>query len=147
MRTISAPSPGCGRSCKCPVYCTPFAAQILAPKLKEAGLDEEVPVKVMPLGSTFKVGPFDLEFVSVTHSIPEPTALLIKTTPGHACCIPATGRSTARPVLGQGMDEKRGCARSATRASTCWSAIPPMCCARASRPPKRDVAATHRATS
>lgn len=57
---------------QCPVYCSPFAAQILALKLKEAGLDEEVPVKVQPLGSKFKVGPFDLEFVSVTHSIPNP---------------------------------------------------------------------------
>src|SRR6185503_20278074 len=27
----------------CPVYCTPFAAQILAGKLKERGLDEDVP--------------------------------------------------------------------------------------------------------
>ena len=38
---------------ECPVYCTPFAAQILALKLKEAGLDEQVPVKVMPVGSRF----------------------------------------------------------------------------------------------
>ena len=37
---------------QCPVYCTPFAAQILALKLKEAGLDEQVPVKVMPVGSS-----------------------------------------------------------------------------------------------
>ena len=91
---------------ECPVYCTPFAAQILALKLKEAGLDEQVPVKVMPVGSRFTLGPFALEFVSVTHSIPEPTALLIETKEGR---ILHSGdwKIDRTPVLGQGMDEKR----------------------------------------
>ena len=50
---------------ECPVYCTPFAAQILALKLKEAGLDEQVPVTVVPVGSRFTAGTFDCELISV----------------------------------------------------------------------------------
>lgn len=91
---------------ECPVYCTPFAAQILALKLKEAGLDEHVPVKVMPVGSRFTLGPFELEFVSVTHSIPEPTALLIETPEGRVLHS-GDWKIDRSPVLGQGMDEKR----------------------------------------
>ncbi len=91
---------------ECPVYCTPFAAQILALKLKEAGLDEQVPVKVMPVGSAFKLGPFELEFVSVTHSIPEPTALLIRTKQG-TVLHSGDWKIDRTPVLGQGMDEQR----------------------------------------
>ncbi|MGH6819624.1 MAG: MBL fold metallo-hydrolase, partial [Methylocella sp.] len=67
---------------QCPIYCTPFAAQILNLKLKEAGLDSEVPVHVMAQDARFTLGPFNLEFVAVTHSIPEPTALLIRTKQG-----------------------------------------------------------------
>ncbi len=91
---------------ECPVYCTPFAAQILALKLKEAGLDEQVPVKVMPVGSKVTLGPFGLEFVSVTHSIPEPTALLIETREGRVLHS-GDWKIDRTPVLGQGMDEKR----------------------------------------
>lgn len=91
---------------ECPVYCTPFAAQILALKLKEAGLDDQVPVKVMPVGSKLTLGPFGLEFVSVTHSIPEPTALLIRTKEG-TVLHSGDWKIDRTPVLGQGMDEKR----------------------------------------
>jgi ribonuclease J len=91
---------------ECPIYCTPFAAQILALKLKEAGLDEAVPVKVMPVGSRFTLGRFALEFVSVTHSIPEPSALLIETPEGRVLHS-GDWKIDRTPVLGQGMDEKR----------------------------------------
>lgn len=91
---------------QCPIYCTPFAAQILALKLKEAGLDEQVPVKTMAVGARFTLGPFALEFVAVTHSIPEPTALLIETRQGRVLHS-GDWKIDRTPVLGQGMDEKR----------------------------------------
>jgi ribonuclease J len=65
-----------------PVYCTPFAAEVLRLKLGEAGLLDEVPIKVLPLSGRFAIGAFDLEFVSVTHSIPESNALVIRTSAG-----------------------------------------------------------------
>jgi ribonuclease J len=62
-----------------PVYCTPFAAEVLKLKFAETAILELVPLKVLPLGSRFALGPFSLEYVSVTHSIPESNALVIRT--------------------------------------------------------------------
>jgi ribonuclease J len=69
---------------RCPVYCTPFAAELLKRKLAEAGLLGEVPLRVIPLGGSEKVGDFDVEYVAMTHSIPEPAALAIRTPAGLA---------------------------------------------------------------
>ncbi len=91
---------------RCPIYCTPFAAQILTLKLKEAGLDEDVTIHVKDQGDRFAVGPFDVEFVAVTHSIPEPTALMIRTPQGNVLHS-GDWKIDRTPVLGRGMDEKR----------------------------------------
>ena len=67
---------------KVPVYATPFTAQLLKAKLAEAGNRVKIPIREIPVSSKFTVGKFDLEFVAVAHSIPEPQALLIKTVEG-----------------------------------------------------------------
>ncbi len=67
---------------KCPVYATPFCAAFLEYKLKEAGLDGDVPVTVVPLGGRAEIGPFTVDFITLTHSIPEPNALAIRTRHG-----------------------------------------------------------------
>ncbi len=64
---------------RAPVYATPFAASVLRRKLIDAGLVDEVPVTEIPLRGKFSVGPFDLEMITMTHSIPEPNALAIRT--------------------------------------------------------------------
>lgn len=64
---------------RCPVYATPFTARLLEDKLDEAGLKDRVKMKVVPLGGALKLGPFALEFISITHSIPEPNAVAIRT--------------------------------------------------------------------
>ena len=91
---------------RCPIYCTPFAAELLNNKLKEHGLDEEVKVHIIPLGGKFRIGGFDLEFVNVTHSIPEPCALFIKTKYGTAFHS-GDWKIDRTPTLGAGLDEKR----------------------------------------
>lgn len=91
---------------RCPIYCTPFAAAILANKLKEAGLENDVPVRVKPAGSRFTVGSFSLEYVSVTHSIPEPTALLIETKQGRVVHS-GDWKIDRTPVMGDHFDEQR----------------------------------------
>ena len=67
---------------RCPVWATPFTASLLKSKLHETGLHTQVPVNVVELGSRFAVGPFDIEMISVTHSIPEPNNLAIRTKAG-----------------------------------------------------------------
>ena len=67
---------------RCPVYATPFAAALLKRKLTEVGLEYEVPVYPMALGGQLTLGPFAIEFVTLTHSIPEPVALAIRTSAG-----------------------------------------------------------------
>ena len=64
---------------RCPVYATPFTARLLRNKLEEAGLEERVKVHVVPLGGKVTSGPFALTFISITHSIPEPNAVAIRT--------------------------------------------------------------------
>lgn len=67
---------------RCPVYATPFTAAILRSKLRRDGRGMNVPITEIPLCGRFKVGPFDLEFVTLTHSIPEPNAIAIRTPAG-----------------------------------------------------------------
>jgi len=64
---------------KVPIFATPFTAALFeAKRLSEPGAPE-IPITVVPLGGRFKVGPFDVELVSVCHSIPESNALIIRT--------------------------------------------------------------------
>lgn len=63
----------------CPVYATPFAAELLRGKLEEAGLLGRVPLREVPQGAKFDVGPFAIELITMTHSIPEPNAVVIRT--------------------------------------------------------------------
>jgi ribonuclease J len=64
---------------KAPVYATPFTAFLLREKLRDARLLDEVPITEIPLGGSSRSGPFDLEMITLTHSIPEPNGLAIKT--------------------------------------------------------------------
>ncbi|HEY3951124.1 ribonuclease J [Phenylobacterium sp.] len=64
---------------KAPVYATPFTAFILREKLREADLLNEVEITEVPLGGQISLGPFELELITLTHSIPEPNGLAIRT--------------------------------------------------------------------
>jgi ribonuclease J len=67
---------------RCPVYATPFTASLVRGKLEEAGLDDEVRVRTVPLSGKLTLGPFKLELITITHSIPEPNAVAIRTALG-----------------------------------------------------------------
>jgi ribonuclease J len=64
---------------KAPIYATPFTAFILREKLREAGLLDEAEITVVPLSGKISLGPFELELITLTHSIPEPNGLAIRT--------------------------------------------------------------------
>jgi ribonuclease J len=63
----------------CPIYATPFTAAVLRLKLAEAGLEREVPIHEVPMSGRFSVGQFELELITLTHSIPEPNAVVLRT--------------------------------------------------------------------
>ncbi|MCE7997744.1 MAG: ribonuclease J [Rhodobiaceae bacterium] len=91
---------------RCPVYATPFTAELVKGKLIEAGIEQEVPLNIVDLGARFDLGPFDIEFVTLTHSIPEPNALAIRTPLG---TVMHTGdwKIDPGPVIGETLDSKR----------------------------------------
>jgi ribonuclease J len=64
---------------RCPIYATPFTASVLRLKLGEAGLSNEVRITEVPLSGRFSLGPFALELITLTHSIPEPNAVVLRT--------------------------------------------------------------------
>ncbi len=62
-----------------PLYATPFTAGLIAEKLKEEGLSEDVRVNIIEIGGEIRIDPFCLRFVPLAHSIPEGNALVIET--------------------------------------------------------------------
>ena len=64
---------------RCPVYATPFTAALLRKKLEWDGEDSNVEIIEVPLQGKFDVGPFSLEFMTLTHSMPEPNAIAVRT--------------------------------------------------------------------
>lgn len=89
---------------RCPVYATPFTLSVLRRKLVEADLLDRVPVTEVPLSGRFSVGPFDIELITLTHSIPEPNALVIETPVGR---VMHTGdwKIDPDPLVGPTVDE------------------------------------------
>ncbi|MFK7901234.1 MAG: ribonuclease J [Nitratireductor sp.] len=66
-----------------PVYCTPFTAGMLEAKLESERDAQKIDIEVYRAGDTFNIGAFAIEAVHVTHSIPEPVSLAIKTPLGN----------------------------------------------------------------
>jgi len=86
-----------------PVYATPFTAALLSAKLQEEAGAPTIPIEQVPLGGRFQAGPFDIELISVTHSIPEPNAVVIRTPVGTVLHT-ADWKIDADPVIGRPFD-------------------------------------------
>jgi ribonuclease J len=93
-------------SLECPIFATPFTAGMVKTKLGEYGRTQSLPIREVPLGGRFFADPFDVEFVSLTHSIPEPSGLAIRTPAG---LVFHTGdwKLDSAPVDGKPPDEAR----------------------------------------
>ena len=89
-----------------PVYATPFTAGMVRSKFAEYGRKAAIPITEVPLGGRFKTGPFDVEFVTLAHSIPEPSGLAIRTPAG---LVFHTGdwKLDATPLVGAAPDEEK----------------------------------------
>ena len=91
---------------QCPIYATPFSAALFQAKLEAERNPPKIPVTVVPSGGRIDLGPFNVEFIPVAHSIPESHALAIHTEVG---TVLHTGdwKLDPTPILGPPTDEKR----------------------------------------
>src|SRR5689334_17882515 len=91
---------------KFPVYATPFTAALLEAKCASEPGAPKILVNIVALGSRFNVGPFDIELVTMAHSIPESNALIIRTAGG---TVLHTGdwKIDPTPILHDPTDEKK----------------------------------------
>ena len=89
---------------RCPIYATPFTMEILKRKLSETDFADEVELHEVPMNGAFKVGPFELDLITLTHSIPEPNGIAIRTPLG---TVLHTGdwKFDPDPVIGEVSDE------------------------------------------
>ncbi len=71
------------RELEVPVYATQFAANFLRTKLDEFKLAPQVPIRIIDSSKELNIGPFTLDFIGLTHSVPEMQALMLKTTKGN----------------------------------------------------------------
>src|ERR1051326_2254380 len=91
---------------KCPIYATQFSAALFQAKLEAERDPPKIPVTVVPSGGRIDLGPFNVEFIPVAHSIPESHALAIHTEIG---TVLHTGdwKIDPTPVLGAPTDDRR----------------------------------------
>jgi ribonuclease J len=88
-----------------PVYGTPLTLALVEPKLEEHGIEGTRLVKVRP-PERVTVGPFAIEFIRVTHSMPDCVALAVHTPAG---IVVHTGdfKIDQTPIDGQHFDVHR----------------------------------------
>ena len=88
---------------KCPIYATAFTASIIRLKFEERGINIDDKLNIVDLSSEIQIKPFDIKFQTLTHSIPEPNSLFIKTKLG---TIYHTGdwKIDDNPIVGESID-------------------------------------------
>ena len=79
---------------------------MLKSKASEFGYSHKIPIIVKPLDSRFTVGCFDIELLSVAHSIPETSSLILRTKLG-SIYHTADWKRDNEPYIGKTMDEAR----------------------------------------
>ena len=91
---------------KCNIYATPFTAVLVREKFKEKKIDISSKLKIVELNGTLNLDPFEIEFVTLTHSILEPNGLKINTPLG---TVLHTGdwKCDPNPLIGNKIDEKK----------------------------------------
>jgi len=90
----------------CPVYATPFTAALLRAKLTESNFAKSVEITEVPMSGRFSVGPFEIELVTLTNSIPEPNAVVVRTPLG-AVLHTGDWKFDPDPLVGPNSDERR----------------------------------------
>ena len=91
---------------ECPIYATPFTAAIVREKFKELKINIGSHLKIVKLGGNVKLGAFDIDYVTLTHSILEPNGLAI-TTPEGVILHTADWKIDDDPLIGDKTDIKK----------------------------------------
>jgi len=90
-----------------PIYATPFTAEMLRSKFGEMNVNvEDLPLDVVPMGGRRSIGPFDVELIAMSHSIPEPNAVAI-TTPLGTVLHTGDWKLDEQPLTSAPTDEAR----------------------------------------
>ena len=90
----------------CNIYATPFTSVLIQEKFKEKKIDITNKLKIVELNGKVKLGPFKIEFVTLTHSILEPNGLHIET-PAGAVLHTGDWKCDSNPLIGETINEKK----------------------------------------
>jgi len=90
----------------CNIYATPFTSVLIQEKFKEKKINIGNKLKIVALNGSIVLGPFKIEFVTLTHSILEPNGLSIQTPSG---TVLHTGdwKCDPNPLIGETINEKK----------------------------------------
>jgi len=90
----------------CNIYATPFTSVLIREKFKEKKINIQNKLKVVELNGNINLGPFKIDFVTLTHSILEPNGLSIETPAG---TVLHTGdwKCDPNPLIGESINEKK----------------------------------------
>ena len=91
---------------KCKIYATPFTSVLIQEKFKEKKIDISQYLKIVPLNAKIKLGPFEIDFITLTHSILEPNGLSI-TTPAGVILHTGDWKIDPNPLIGGNIDQKK----------------------------------------
>jgi len=91
---------------KCKIFATPFTSLLVKEKFKEKHIDITKDLIVVELNGKISLKPFDVEYITLTHSILEPNGLRIETPAG---VILHTGdwKVDPSPLIGEDINIKR----------------------------------------
>ncbi len=91
---------------KCKIFATPFTAVLIQEKFKEKKIDVLKYLNIVPLNTKIQLGNFEIDFVTLTHSILEPNGLSI-TTPLGTILHTGDWKIDPNPLIGGNIDEKK----------------------------------------
>jgi len=91
---------------KCKIFATPFTAILIKEKFKEKNIDITKDLNIVDLNGTIKLDPFEIEYITLTHSILEPNGLKIKT-PGGTILLTGDWKVDPNPLIGGKINSDR----------------------------------------
>ena len=91
---------------KCKLYATPFTAVLIREKFREKNIDITNDLQIVELNGKVSLKPFEIEYITLTHSILEPNGLRIQTPAG---IVLHTGdwKVDPNPLIGAEINSKR----------------------------------------